>query len=247
MTDQTRQENERKHGEFLSQQDPEQIWGWKSLIGQIRWQKRLQLLMSHVTTSMDILEVGCGTGILTRELAQKCTTVTAIDISPDLLKYARQKLAAYTNFTLETGDAHRLSYQDQSFDMVIGNSILHHLDSQACLLEFLRVLKPGGFIAFAEPNMKNPQIFLQKNIPYLKKLAGDSPDETAILRGKMHKLLKKQGFEQIQLLPFDFLHPSTPNILIPYVNRLSFTLEKTPLVREIAGSIFISARKTRPL
>jgi len=93
------------------------------------------------------------------------------------------------------------------------------------------------------PDMMNPQIALQKNIPYLKRKAGDSPDETAFFRWKLFGLLKKQGFKTIEIKPFDFLHPAVPPTLIPTISLIGHFFEKVPIFNEIAGSIFIKAYK----
>jgi hypothetical protein len=100
-------------------------------------------------------------------------------------------------------------------------------------------------MVFAEPNMINPQILIQKNVPFIKERLGDSPDETAIIRWSFKSLLKKQGFTSIKIFPYDFLHPYTPKPLIGVVNQLGKVLEKVPLIREIAGSVIIKA--TKPL
>lgn len=59
-------------------------------------------------------------------------------------------------------------------------------------------------MVFAEPNMINPQIFVQKNIPFIKKWLGDSPDETAINRWEFSKLLAHIGFNQINIFRMTF-------------------------------------------
>jgi hypothetical protein len=105
-------------------------------------------------------------------------------------------------------------------------------------------LKPGGRIAFTEPNMLNPQIALQKNIPWLKRKLGDSPDETAFFSWKIKKFLTSAGFINVQATPFDFLHPAIPPKLINPVLGISKIAEKTPLLKAIAGSLFIQAVKS---
>jgi ubiquinone/menaquinone biosynthesis C-methylase UbiE len=61
-------------------------------------------------------------------------------------------------------DAHRLDFPDDSFDVVFGGAILHHLNLSTALPEIQRVLKPGGFFLFAEPLNINP---VSKTIRYL--------------------------------------------------------------------------------
>ena len=59
---------------------------------------------------------------------------------------------------------------------------------EEALRDIYRVLKPGGTIYFTEPNMLNPQIAMQKNIPWIKRKLGDSPDETAFFRWPLRRL-----------------------------------------------------------
>jgi ubiquinone/menaquinone biosynthesis C-methylase UbiE len=238
-------ENEISHGRFLAETGAGEIWNWESPAGKIRWRRRVGILTSLVQPGMEVLELGCGTGYFTRELIATGAMVTAIDISPELLDIARSSLnASNARFIIE--NAHNTGFDDGSFDLVLGSSVLHHLDAFPAVKEIYRVLKPGGKMIFTEPNMMNPQIAVQKNIPIVKKLLGDSRDETAFFRWKMKKLLKKTGFQNVNILPFDFLHPAIPTAAIPFFSKLGSICEKMPLLKEIAGSLIISADKPAP-
>ena len=111
------------------------------------------------------------------------------------------------------------------------------------MLEILRLSKPGARIVFAEPNMLNPQILIQKNIPFIKKLLGDSPDETAVIRWRMQTLMKQIGFSNIKIFPYYFRHPLLPSFFLPAFTKIGPYIEKIPLLREIAGSVIIYAEK----
>lgn len=237
-------EHEIAHGKLLSKAWLGKFWYWETPAGQIRWQRRLKMLISHITPDMEVLEIGCGVGYFTKGIAKTNAHVTAIDISPDFLKVAQEGVLE-TNVTFKVDNAYKLSFPDQSFDTIIGSSALHHLEVDRALKEFSRVLKPGGTVFFTEPNMINPQVFFQKNIPVFKRLAGDSPDETAFVREPLKKNFSKCGFGNITIIPFDFLHPLTPRIFIPIVKTLGSCLECTPLLKEIAGSLYIKATKPR--
>ena len=91
--------------------------------------------------------------------------------------------------------------------------------------------------------MLNPQIWLERNIAFVRKSMNNSPDETAFVRWALKKELIKTGFKDISIRPFDFLHPLTPNILIPVISKIGNLVESIPLVREIAGSLLIYASK----
>jgi len=235
-------EHEINHGKFLLEKGAGEIWNWESPAGKIRWARRVQMLTRHINPGEKVLELGCGTGYFSREILKTGALVTAIDISPDLLAEANKNIQD-PNITFCEENAYQMSFADASFDSVVGSSVLHHLDMEKAVSEMYRVLKPNGSVAFTEPNMLNPQIALQKNIPWLKQKMGDSPDETAFFRWSISSLLKKYNFTQIEVIPFDFLHPAIPPKLIKSVSGVGNFIEKVPLMKEIAGSLYIRAVK----
>lgn len=238
-------ENELAHDRKILAQ-AEKIWGRAGEAGKRRLNRRAKLVVDYcqLGAGKKVLEIGCGTGTLTEELAKTGATVVATDIFPEFLRAVENRIGANPNISYQIADAETLEgFADASFDAVVGLSILHHLDINKTLANIYRVLKPGGRMAFAEPNMLNPQIALQKNIPFLKKLLGDSPDETAFFRWPFAHKLKAGGFSENTVIPFDFLHPAIPNFLAAPVDALGLFLEKISLVKEIAGSLFIGAKK----
>jgi ubiquinone/menaquinone biosynthesis C-methylase UbiE len=241
---QDRVSHEIQHGRFLAKHGAGQIWNWESPAGKLRWARRVKMLSGHLTPGMTVLELGCGTGHFTRELAHSGAQIVAIDLSPDLLEIAKAQHCA-PNVRYEIQNAYELSYSDATFDSVIGSSVLHHLEIRKALREICRVLKPGGTIYFTEPNMLNPQIAIQKNVPWVKRKLGDSPDETAFFRRRLRRLLEQTGFRDVRIDPFDFLHPKTPVFLIDGVKALGHFLEKVPIISEFAGSLYIRAVKSR--
>ena len=235
-------EHEIEHGKFLAENGAGEIWNWESPAGKIRWARRVQMLTEFIKPDSSLLELGCGTGYFTKEIAKTKAKIVAIDISPELITIAKENVTSpNVSFCIE--NAYNMSFEDNQFDFIIGSSVLHHLDINQAISEMYRVLKKNGMIAFTEPNMMNPQIALQKNIPYLKRKSGDSPDETAFFRWKLFRLLKKQGFKTIEIKPFDFLHPAVPPKLIKTVSLTGLFFEKIPVFKEIAGSIYIKAYK----
>jgi len=224
--------------------DAEGIWNWSSPAGRLRARRRGRLIAqaAHLGLEADALELGCGTGLFTETFAGTGARIVAIDVSPELLDQARDKqIEGRVTFRIE--DAEALAFDDGSFDAVIGSSVLHHLDLRRSLGEIRRVLKRGGRLAFAEPNMLNPQIALQSNVPVLRRWADFSPEETAFFRWRLSGELRREGFCDVHIQPFDFLHPAVPKPLIPMVRGMGVVLERLPLFREIAGSLIISARR----
>lgn len=230
------------HGRFVAQHGAEDIWNLESPAGKLRWARRVKMLSSHLKPGMTVLELGCGAGYFTRELVGSGAHIVAIDISPELLEIARRNCSA-PNVQFQIENAYALSHRDAVFDSVVGSAVLHHLEIEKALRDVYRVLKPAGTVFFTEPNMLNPQIAVQKNIPWIKRKLGDSPDETALFRWPLRRLLEQTGYRDIQIDPFDFLHPKTPVSLVNAVNRFGGFLEKMPVVSEFAGSLYIRAVK----
>jgi SAM-dependent methyltransferase len=231
-----------QHGRFLAAHGAGEIWNWESPAGKLRWARRVKMLSNHLGPGLSVLELGCGTGYFTRELARSGADIIAIDVSPELLQIATTNCSA-PNVRYEIQNAYELSYPDAVFDSVVGSSVLHHLEIEGALREIYRVLKPGGTICFTEPNMLNPQIAMQKNVPWVKRKLGDSPDETAFFRWPFRRLLEEAGYRDVRIVPFDFLHPKTPVPLVDPLNSLGRFLEKVPMVSEFAGSLYICAVK----
>ena len=185
-----------------------------------------------------MLEVGCGTGMFTEMWARSGADILAVDIAPELIERARaRRIEGQVRFASKPFEE---CGAEGLFDAIVGSSILHHLEIRQALRRIYELLRPGGRMAFAEPNMLNPQVFLTKNVPWIKRAAGDSPDETAFFWLQMRYLLRKAGFRQVHVSPFDFLHPYTPSVLIDAVSRVGRVMERVPGVRSIAGSLIIS-------
>jgi SAM-dependent methyltransferase len=106
----------------------------------------------------DALEIGSGTGYFSLNLVQLgvIQRLTATDISPGMLKRLANTAEALelTGVSTVATEAEELPFEDESFDLVFGHAVLHHIpDLDRAFAEFRRVLRPGGMIAFAgEPS-----------------------------------------------------------------------------------------------
>ena len=102
-----------------------------------------------------ILDVGCGPGMVTRDIAHLTKgKVIAIDDSEDMIKVARDILKMYKNVELRVGNAEKLPFDDNTFDIVTCNLLLMWAeDAQKVVKEMARVTKPGGTVlASLEPD-----------------------------------------------------------------------------------------------
>lgn len=117
-----------------------------------------------------VLDYGCGTGCNSLILAKRGANVVGVDISPDLLEIAEQRMTVNGidgNTKFLVGSAHDLPIPDESVDIVFGIAILHHLDLQESSKEVFRVLKKGGRAIFQEPVRNSKFVkFVRDLIPY---------------------------------------------------------------------------------
>jgi 2-polyprenyl-3-methyl-5-hydroxy-6-metoxy-1,4-benzoquinol methylase len=238
-----RADREIKHGEWLAVHDTETIWGWGSPAGLVRARRRADLIIAGAALSSGkrVLEIGCGTGMFTEMFAATGATIVAVDISPELLQKARARGLPASQVTFCERRFEESEIEGR-FDAVIGSSVLHHLEIESAIRRVKELLKPGGRISFAEPNMLNPQVFLERKFKNLPIFSYTSPDETAFVRWKLAHQLLEAGFERIGIQPFDWLHPSTPKVLIKTVCAAGRLLESMPLIREFSGSLTIEAK-----
>ena len=240
-----RSAHEVKHGELLAEHDPEHAWGWATPAGQLRARRRTDYIISGgaLGPGTRALEIGCGTGNFTTRFAESGAEILAVDISPALLERARARGLPADRIRFECKRFEDCEI-DGPFDAVIGSSILHHLEIDKALAKIFQLLKPGGYLSFAEPNMLNPQVFAERKFRFLGRLFWYvSPDETAFVRWKLRSQLLATGFDQIEITPFDWMHPATPKAVIPAVKGVGSLFEMLPLVREFAGSLHIRARR----
>jgi ubiquinone/menaquinone biosynthesis C-methylase UbiE len=112
------------------------------------WDRILDLVVGGRGT-LDALDVGCGTGFLSLELAGRGHRVTGIDFAPQMLAEARKKAAAQgIAVRFEEGDAEQLRFPAGSFDLVMTRHVLWTLPHpKAAIDEWIRVLRPGGRLA----------------------------------------------------------------------------------------------------
>ncbi|GMA30799.1 class I SAM-dependent methyltransferase [Litorihabitans aurantiacus] len=109
-------------------------------------------LLDDLGPGLDLLDVGCGPGTITVDLAQIVAPgrVVGIDTSVEVLMKASELAVArdVETVSFEQADVHELPYGDASFDVVHAHQVLQHLpDPVSALVEMRRVLRPGGVLA----------------------------------------------------------------------------------------------------
>jgi SAM-dependent methyltransferase len=109
-------------------------------------------LLPHLTADMTVVDVGCGDGELSVELAAYVGHLVGIDADSSDVELARRRAQSnnVTGADFEVGDAYALPVASGSVDAVFGHSVLEALDRlEDALAEMWRVLKPGGVVGVA--------------------------------------------------------------------------------------------------
>src|SRR5262249_28755943 len=206
-----------------------------------RWRALTVRHAFHVLPGESILELGAGSGIWTAHLNDVLrgeNAITGAVFNQELLRDSRQGNVRYQLVRDFNGDL-----QPESFDYVIGTAILCHNEYEYNLREIFRLLKPGGQLLFFEANFWNPQVALKNAIPWLGRKTGNAPCQIGLRRYELLKIASRQGFTEIDIIPYDIIHPNTPKSVVHRLQSVAFIAEHTPALRETCGTLYIRARK----
>jgi ubiquinone/menaquinone biosynthesis C-methylase UbiE len=148
-----------------------------------------------------ILDVGCGTGTLLSMIRERQKTIqlSGIDLSEEMIRAARAKLQE--NADLRISDSEDIPFKNASFDLVTCTFSFHHYPNpRAVLLEFRRVLSPGGRLILADPSIFFPLRQLMNLFVPLSK------DDTVRFYSKkeIQGLTESAGFEISKLLKLNW-------------------------------------------
>ncbi len=184
------------------------------------------------------LEIGAGTGYFGLNLlrAGVVREAVATDISPGMLR-SLEDSAARLGLPVETAhcEAAELPFEDDSFDLVFGHAVLHHVpDLDAAFREFRRVLRPGGTIAFCgEPSHYGDRL---ASLPKRGALAV-APVWRALMGAGARRNGHHDASEEDELEPVVDVHAFNPAELVAVARRAGF---ESVRVRgeELAASLF---------
>ena len=107
----------------------------------------VNFLLRHLPLRLaDTLEIGCGTGAFSRRLATRSERVLALDLSPNMIRLAKDRSAKQSNIDFRCADAVTWNFQAEQFDCICSIATLHHLPTEPMLLKIKSALKVGGML-----------------------------------------------------------------------------------------------------
>jgi ubiquinone/menaquinone biosynthesis C-methylase UbiE len=104
-------------------------------------------LLRHLPTAGgEVLEIGCGAGQFSRRLARRSRQVIALDLSPQMLRQAREQSTEFPNIDYQLADVMTRSFEEEQFDCIASIATLHHLPTPELLRRAKRLLRAGGVL-----------------------------------------------------------------------------------------------------
>jgi ubiquinone/menaquinone biosynthesis C-methylase UbiE len=156
-----------------------------------------------------VLELACGTGIVTRRLRDqlgKGVKIVATDLNEAMMSYAAQKFRPEDNIEWKQADATKLPFDDSSFDAVVCQfGLMFFPEKDKAASEAFRVLKPGGVLIFSVWDAIERNDLAQAAHTIINKFFPENPPDFYDVPfsfhepEKIHRLLSEAGFRAIQL------------------------------------------------
>ncbi|MDV7338925.1 class I SAM-dependent methyltransferase [Terasakiella sp. A23] len=135
------------------------------------YQKKLEQTRDFMTTDMEVLEVGCGTGSTAITQCPNVRHIHAVDVSEGMLEIAQEKTkaAGIENISYEQAMFEEIDVGDKRYDMVMAHSLIHLLeDRDEALRRIKSFLKPGGLFVSSTVCIQGKMAWLRFIIPIAK-------------------------------------------------------------------------------
>jgi SAM-dependent methyltransferase len=190
-----------------------------------------------------VLDFGCGSGENLLPLVKRGARVIGLDISPDLIALARQRLdKAGLDATITVGTAYETGLPDKSVDVIFSVALIHHLDIPSLLREMRRILNKAGRVIIQEP------IRFSKGYERLRKMLPAPEDisehEHPLSREELAEVcepFKPEGLRYFRLPLIPLLERISPRDLIWTMDR--WLIRHVPMTNRYATAVVLQLRQ----
>ena len=205
------------------------------------------LHLKKYANQSQILDFGCGAGVfIERTIKYKPKKIVGIDISEvsiDKAKKRAKELGIAVDYHVD--NCEKTKFENNSFDIVYGTGILHHLEFNKCLDEIYRILKSNGSLIFIEPLGTNPLINLYRKLTPNSRSRDEHPlvdKDFEYIRNKFIDInIKYYGFLTLIFSPF-YKFPNNSKFF-KLLAKLDQVLFKFKIFNILDWSVLITAKK----
>jgi SAM-dependent methyltransferase len=232
----------------IAQRERVSDWYWTrkdTLIGmRVWWRAATARHILHLLPGESILELGCGSGTLTRALEGvtrgECP-ITAATFDP------KNDLSWLADASTSIEGVHLTGFPGElagrQFDYVIAGNVLDHANAAPLLTEVQKLLKPGGRLLFFETNPWNPVLQMRRRVGSVLPFVLRGDERILPNRVQLYELLSELGFVSVSTTAYDFLYPPVPRWSLPVMRTVSLLMENAPGIRNMAGTILVHGQR----
>jgi ubiquinone/menaquinone biosynthesis C-methylase UbiE len=203
-----------------------------------------------VASGEHVLEVGCGSGAVIREIAGRVGRrgrAVGLDPSPELLAVARelaQEAGLADRVEFREGDALRLPFPEGSFDVVLCVTVLSHVPrGEAAIPELVRVLRPGGRLGVFDLDT-DMTVFTHPDRALTRRIVAAASDATAVdgwLVRRLPSLFQRAGLGDVRVRGFFPLETELQSFYASMADRCAEVAARTGVVTEQEGRSWLDA------
>lgn len=202
------------------------------------WRAQTFRHLTHLLPGQSILELGCGSGLFTKQLYKVSKGDNPITAATFLDHLPQRKESLPVEFVSLSAFPGQLS--DRRFDHIIVMDLHDRTSSSTFIQSIYTLLNPGGQVIFYESNPRNPFLKLRK---VFNKFTGNIDYRKLLNRKELSRTLTDSGFTNITAVYNDFVYaPFTPKG-VWVLRNLSVLLENLSLVKSLSGAILLHAQK----
>lgn len=205
----------------------------------------------HLDAMQCVLDLGCGTGVAARALAQHPSftgQLTGIDVSPYLIAAAQrfsEEAGTGERIAFQVGDSRRLDLPDEQFDAVIAHTLVSHVDDPlAVLKQAARLVKPGGWAGIFDGDYASltfSHAEAAKGKAYDEALQQAIITQPRVMR-QMPRLLREAGLALVTSFSYILAEMGTADFWVPALESFRKLLPQSGVMTGEEANAWVDAR-----
>jgi len=233
-------DNETYYDEFAEWYEKERHDGYHAFIDRLE----TNLILPH-SAGKEVLEVGCGTGLILQRVASVADRAVGMDLSAGMLEHARNR-----GLEVVKADATDLPFEDQSFDLVYSFKVLAHVqDIDLALREMARVTRPGGRLILEFYNRLSLR-YLAKRLAGPGKISNQTDEGAVFTRWDSPMDLTRRLPYDVRIIERHGVRVLTPAarlhrmpVIAPLLQRAETHAASNPVLKYFGGFLVLDLQK----